>query len=328
MPSPRSTLSLAALVALLAQPAHAADPLPYDQVAEAPSAYARESSMRVRMTYQGLQDVERAFLATERNATTHVQLRTPPTPGKPLPVFLSKKQSTVLRQLRETPKGAVLELRGRLRSFKSPAYDMESFLRSGGTTIEGQQLNRLHGYYKVDVKVDEPDPAGYLTHYVFDVRRFKVLEQAASAAETDGFQPIEPADLARAPAESAGLPLQFEMPYLGPLGAGESLPALPESLSAPRASWVEGELDTHSGELQVIRPPGPLSERFAIAYYSDWDVAEQLQSLVKGSPIQVRGTLQRAGEGWVFLLEAVDAAEREAPPRPPRRPPGPPGRRR
>lgn len=318
----------------------------YEKIARAPSAYARESYLRFTMLFEGIQDVDQAFAPIGRTSANYVQLiaRKPRGARNPLPVFLKKSKSYHLRKLRNSPGNTYYLLRGRVRYFKSPVYNKESFFNMKGPTLkaEGVQSRRLHGFYgqtkvdKVEFKPAEgPKPAGYATYYILDILEVKDLPRsakvpAAKPTPAQRYQPVRPMQIAARPKELAGKPISFRMRYSGRLGKLVQLAQGKQAgsrFALPAGNLVKesnlGQITDPTQGMQVLKPPGPLGKLVVISFGKDWDLAADLAKANDGDQLEVYGVLYtsdpKSNALFMFVLEGVKVIAGGG------RPPGPPG---
>lgn len=342
-----------ALVALCSYAAVGfADHPTYAQVASSPAAHAQTNPLTFYLPYEGLRDVDATFATLGRTSATHVQVIEPP--GGRLPMFVAMS-SGLVRMLREYPTGTTYRVSGRLRYFKRPQYDETSF-KNMSLNLQKQTKN-LDEYYKLSAT--GPEAAGHSVHYIIDITSVQKLSKSELAKhgggsedaprEATGYQQVALAKLAqlapptasadaRGPGRPetpvAGIPVRLTLPYVGLLGGVDGAPglaALAESAMAPKETVVsETDVPRADPQLQLLKPPGPLSRLVVIAYGKDWDLAKELEGMRDGDSMVVTGVLKRAPTGvdarLLLVLESVEkAAGRTGPPGPPEGgPPGPP----
>lgn len=339
----------------------------YEMLVESPSSWGKKHTVRFSMRYLGLKDCEATFAPLNRNGSSHVQLKEPFfAGGKKFPMFVSKKKGTVLRQLRETQRGVTYVFYARVRFFKTPVYTAESLAKTKlnvNWKTKRRQTRGIRKYYNpgrtegsATAGLDTSEStAGYETHYVLDIQRFRKLKnfekaqiKGASKDEpkpADDYKKVDPGNLAKMvagmkpPSPGAAvpsIPVKFQIPYLGVMGSLLSQPAfkqLASAVAAPKVSAVgENNLESSdpASQLQLISPPGPLSKILVIAYPKGADYSEALASMKPGQAMELRGTIQQAPDGVdakvIFYVESLTKVESAGgPPKPPFGGGGPPG---
>ena len=330
----------------------------YEKIARAPTAYAQESYLRFTMQFNGLQDVAKAFAPIGRNSTSHVQfnVRKPRGARQQLPVFMRKSKSYLLRKLRNAPDGTTFLFRGRVRYFKVPVYNAQSFLnaKAPGVKVTQSQSRGFAGAFggqntKVETtKGEAPKAAGQATYYILDilsVKNYKPKNQpstAKTAKKGAGYQQVRPVAMAANPKSFISKPVKFNMPYNGQLGKlmeqanGQQMS---QAFALPKYSAIQGgnlgKITDPTAGMQVLRPPGPLGKLITISFGKDWDLKADLAKAEKGDTLEVSGVLypggEKAGSKFIFVLEGVTVVRKKPAmlkrPKRPKPPFGPGGRR-